>query len=1586
MRTVSLRLADMEKVRIPIGLVGENLATRIIIDCKKIYEQYPFAAAALTVKPPFGDPFPAIVVHEDDFVYWDVTNTALTEDGEGEIQLSFTSDAKEIRSERATTIIRKSLIPTGSVPDAIDDFLARASAAVSLIPETINAALQEAKDSGEFDGFSPTATISQDDREVIIEITDKNGTTTSRFYMISNYTELGNKPSINNVVLDGNKSASDFGITMIPPGGTPGQYLTKASNTDYDIEWATETGETINYSNLQNKPQIAGVTLVGDKSLNDFGIASKDEVNAKADKTGTVLNTTLSMGRTPESMVGAHSTALGNDVTANANNMHAEGMHNIPDTVYPAWQSGHHYSIGDTVTNPDGVGVVCRTTNSDASYNSNKWALVDDRGSNSSEKTAFVIGNGTNEYKSNAMRVDWNGNEYISGDMYVSSNNTATSGIKVATVEDVQDSVSGIELYVDQISAELGEDINRKANKTDTVLNTTLSMGRKAGTTIGTNSTALGNDVEASGSYSHAEGYQAIARGQMSHAEGNGSIASGTGAHSEGYHTTASASYSHAEGYGTSADGSSAHAEGINTVASGSYSHAEGHTTTANHLAQHVFGQSNVPDSSSSSASTRGNYVEIVGNGTAANPSNARTLDWNGNERLAGEVYVNCNGNSTGGTRLAKITEIPDIPDLSEFITEDEKGIANGVAELDQNGKIPSSQLPSYVDDVVEYDSINVFPETGESGKIYVAKDTNVTYRWSGTTYVVIGTDLTLGETSNTAYRGDRGKAAYDAAVVNPDAAPTANSTNLVQSGGVYSALATKYEKPAGGIPASDLASGVIPSVPVQDVQVNETSIVSNGIANIQKASSSNLGVVGIEPQSGVDITSSGKLEINPASTADIKNGENTNKPIVPFKQEVAAFYGLAKAAGDSTQSTSSNAVGTYTSEAKTAIQTMLGVSPASDVAAKYTKPAGGIPASDLASGVIPSVPVQDVQVDGASILSNGVANVPIASNSSLGAVKIDTQYGIKINANSGILQINTASDSQIKNPSGALPSYQPITVAKTAQATFYGLAKAAGDTTQAQSSNAVGTYTDDAKAAIRQMINATSGDVVAIQSTQPTSSDNKLWINTANSSTGIQIPTYAEHQALATEIAPDYSNLTFPVAEGKLCTHEDKLYKANQAIATSEAWTAAHWMETTIEDELQNSGSGTMFVTVTSEEVSGEEVFSADKTVAEIKAAIIADKNVVVLIRNSAGQSDYERGYYTLDHITETSGHTTIVFIRTPGESVEAVVFESQSGMQNDSIIIAENILITNLEAVAPYYQDLSFPILQGTLCLSEDHVLYKANQNINSQEDFDPLHWDLTNIASELQNGSGKFVITISTERPRGGTRSNPTLYSDKSSADIWEAIDAGKVIMIADVTDDDYNGDAVSALVDANCDRNNGYITLSTRPSTERNIHYTIGLDPYQPQDVQKILDFNVIAYGDGTCNLIDDTAGEGTTDLVWSADKSYAEVSGLSNAIQAKATVSGTPSDGDVLTYDETEQAYVPTPLSIGGDLPTEETAQELLEYEKHNAGLTDSALAVIGAIFDNMPQDDVAEDILHSLELECERLNMIYDGWIAERGA
>lgn len=105
--------------------------------------------------------------------------------------------------------------------------------------------------------------------------------------------------------------------------------------------------------------------------------------------------------------------------------------------------------------------------------------------------------------------------------------------------------------------------------------------------------------------------------------------------------------------------------------------------------------------------------------------------------------------------------EAVNVGQLNEAVT-DKLGTANGIATLDNTGKVPSNQLPSYVDDVLSYATRTAFPATGESGKIYVSENDNKTWRWTGTTYVEISASLALGETSSTAYRGDRGKIAYD--------------------------------------------------------------------------------------------------------------------------------------------------------------------------------------------------------------------------------------------------------------------------------------------------------------------------------------------------------------------------------------------------------------------------------------------------------------------------------------------------------------------------------------------------------------------------------------------------------------------------------------------------------------------------------------------------------------------------------------------------------------------------------------------------------------------------------------------------------
>lgn len=98
---------------------------------------------------------------------------------------------------------------------------------------------------------------------------------------------------------------------------------------------------------------------------------------------------------------------------------------------------------------------------------------------------------------------------------------------------------------------------------------------------------------------------------------------------------------------------------------------------------------------------------------------------------------------------------------LNAFIST--KGQPGGLAELDSTGKVPAAQLPSYVDDVLEFSTKAQFPQIGETGKIYVAKDTNLTYRWTGTQYLEISQSLALGETPSTAYPGNKGKANRDA-------------------------------------------------------------------------------------------------------------------------------------------------------------------------------------------------------------------------------------------------------------------------------------------------------------------------------------------------------------------------------------------------------------------------------------------------------------------------------------------------------------------------------------------------------------------------------------------------------------------------------------------------------------------------------------------------------------------------------------------------------------------------------------------------------------------------------------------------------
>ena len=245
----------------------------------------------------------------------------------------------------------------------------------------------------------------------------------------------------------------------------------------------------------------------------------------------------------------------------------------------------------------------------------------------------------------------------------------------------------------------------------------------------------------------------------------------------------------------------------------------------------------------------------------------------------------------------------------------------------------------------------------------------------------------------------------------------------------------------------------------VSDVQIGSNSIVSNGVANIPYADSNNSGgIVRANSSFGITYAMAGLLSIDCADATLIKAGTNAFNPIVPYFQHAATFYGLAKAAG-ADMSSSSNAVGTYTDSAKVAIRTMLGA---------------GTPL--------------DVQINGTSIVSSGVANIPVASDSTYGVVKTWTSTGTQIIEynNEKFIGIYGASEGIVKLGSAA---YMPITPQQQHSAVFYGLAKAAGDTTQKNSNNAVGTYTSEAKTAIQAMLGIEAGAtcIETVSGTTPT-------------------------------------------------------------------------------------------------------------------------------------------------------------------------------------------------------------------------------------------------------------------------------------------------------------------------------------------------------------------------------------------------------------------------------------------------------------------------------------------------------------------
>ena len=712
-------------------------------------------------------------------------------------------------------------------------------------------------------------------------------------------------------------------------------------------------------------------------------------------------------------------------------------------------------------------------------------------------------------------------------------------------------------------------DISGKADKLDTVLDSTLSHGRKANTTVGSGSIAYGDDVEASGmysqafglysvasaisshaegrgthatgAYSHAEGSGNIASGECSHVEGGGNTSSGVRSHAEGSDTTASGHYSHAEGgsavaseefshaegggtkaqgycshaegAGTKASGSSSHSEGGGTTASGNYSHSEGGGTTASgeyshaegsssqsigmashaegsstkasgysshaegafteasgnysHVggtntkatrrSQTVFGEYNVYETGDTS--TRGSYVEIVGNGAYNAHSNARALDWQGNEYLMGDVYVGCGISSTNGTKLAKLTDLPDISGKADKLnTVLESYLSRGRTANSTIGEASfafgmyavASGEASFSEGLAN-NAIGNYAHAGGNGSTA-----------SGRASFAFGGGGARA-TADSSFAIGQGTLASEAGSFVGGFGSTSSGFSSFVYGtacGAYDyysvalGLGTRseaYATTAFGIQTRAIGSSqtVFGMYNCVDDTIYKTyeewvpgkkyvygDLVKRTSGNVAKGYMCTYGnsSTTFNPSDWSSNVPSLYLEILGNGTAD--NARSNAR--------ATDWDGNEYLKGDVFVGCNADSTGGSKLAKLTDIP---------DVSGFYTKPSGGIPAADIASGVIPTY----------------------STASTAGTVKVNPLFGTSMrdSPNEDTIMISKATADTIK---AAQQNYQPIVPSTQHISAFYGLAKAAGDTTQGSSANAVGTYTTQAQNAIQTMLGVEAG------------------------------------------------------------------------------------------------------------------------------------------------------------------------------------------------------------------------------------------------------------------------------------------------------------------------------------------------------------------------------------------------------------------------------------------------------------------------------------------------------------------------------
>lgn len=317
---------------------------------------------------------------------------------------------------------------------------------------------------------------------------------------------------------------------------------------------------------------------------------------------GTLDNYTCSIFTQYVYATGENSHAEGEGTSASAEASHAEGSTTTASGIY-SHSEGYQTLANNKYSHAEGTESIA---SGQASHAEGEHTTAS--GSKSHAEGSYTIASGGYSHAEGYESVASGTSAHAENGLYASIYISLTGSELSYTTS------SNLQRYY------IGKNIGNFDTRITGINNQTITVNKTLGELTDKQTPIYVGTTLASGNYSHAEGHGTIASGEGAHAEGRYTLASGKYAHSGGYDTVASGNYSYTEGNYTTASGQSSHAEGYNTIASGQY--------------QHAAGQYNIED-------TNNTYAEIIGIGTGEEArANGRTLDWSGNEVLAGKLTV----------------------------------------------------------------------------------------------------------------------------------------------------------------------------------------------------------------------------------------------------------------------------------------------------------------------------------------------------------------------------------------------------------------------------------------------------------------------------------------------------------------------------------------------------------------------------------------------------------------------------------------------------------------------------------------------------------------------------------------------------------------------------------------------------------------------------------------------------------------------------------------------------------------------------------------------------------------------------------